>query len=173
MPARSGLRLSNTSLAARQSPLAAWLTICLVMAYAFGDFPSPAILVDDDQLAERVAQHPLQVFRARRPATRITGLAFLETGLARRFAMAHLVVGLLVRWQWRVRRHWRPPPCGRGRQSCGRSWHDPRCRRSAPGNDGRSYRDRRSNLLLAVCRICPLLRRRGLVGSRLSPFTER
>src|SRR6516165_5221726 len=109
---------------------------------AFADFSPPAILVDDDQLAERVAQHPLQVLRAGRPAARIAGLAFLETGLARRFAMAHLVVGLPVRRQWRIRRHWRPPACGRGRQNCGRSWHDARCRWLAPASDGRSYRQR-------------------------------
>ncbi len=41
-------------------------------------------------------------------------MAFHETGMARRLAIAHLVIAVLVT------RHWTPPPRARGRHSCGR-----------------------------------------------------
>src|SRR6516164_8008443 len=97
---------------------------------AFADGSPPAILGDDDQLVERVDQQRLQVFGARRPAARIARLAFREPGVARRLAVADLVIALLVRL------HWRPPPRGRGHHNCGRWWHGGRCRRSTPASGG-------------------------------------
>jgi hypothetical protein len=50
--------------------------------------------------------------------------------------VAHIVIGLLVK------RHWQPPPRGRGRQSCNRWRRDERCRPSVFASGGRSYRHR-------------------------------
>src|SRR6516225_5768643 len=107
---------------------------------AFADGSPPAILGDDDKLIERVDQKCLQVFGARGPAARIAGPAFCKTGVARRLAVAHLVIALLVS------RHWRPPPRRRGRQNCGRSRslscrcresHRARCRREPSSRGSR------------------------------------
>src|SRR6516164_5294058 len=46
---------------------------------AFADCSPPAILGGGRQLVERTDQQCLQVFRARRPAARIAGLAFCKT----------------------------------------------------------------------------------------------
>src|SRR6516162_9617183 len=81
---------------------------------AFADCSPPAILGDDDRLVECFAEQGRQVLGAARSAFRIAGLAFVEPGVARRLAVADLVVALVVRC------HWRPPPRGRGHRSCGR-----------------------------------------------------
>src|SRR5215472_295624 len=71
--------------------------------FARGDFATPAILGNDDGLAERFAQQRLQVFRSARAATGIAGLTLLEPGVAGRLAVAHFVVALFLS------RHCRPP----------------------------------------------------------------
>src|SRR5438270_7882495 len=78
---------------------------------ALGDLPTPAVLGHDNRLVQRVTQERLEILCSGRPASRIAGLTFREAGLARRLAVAHLVIALAVR------RHWPPPPRARGRQS--------------------------------------------------------
>jgi hypothetical protein len=119
---------SRRSLAARRSPLATLLTICLTMAWALADFSPPAILGNNDGLVERFVEQGGQVLGAAWPAFRIAGSALPEPGVTRRLAVAHGVITLFVR------RHCRPPPRARGRQSCGRSPHVARCRLPAADN---------------------------------------
>jgi hypothetical protein len=52
---------SRRSLAARRSPLATLLTICLTMAWALADFSPPAILGNNDGLVERFVEQGGQV----------------------------------------------------------------------------------------------------------------
>ena len=60
--------------------------------FALGDLWRRAVLGDHDPLVQRLAEHASTGFSAARSAARIAGLALLETGVARRLAIAHLVV---------------------------------------------------------------------------------
>src|SRR5438874_9787633 len=72
---------------------------------------------DDDKLVERLGEQGLDVLGAGWAAARVARLAFDKAGARWWLAIADLVIALVIR------RHWRPPPRGRGHQRSGRSRH--------------------------------------------------
>ena len=60
---------------------------------ALGDPAAAPVLGEADLLVERLGEQGREVLRALRPASRVAGVAFLETGVAWRLAIADLVIG--------------------------------------------------------------------------------
>src|SRR5580704_18215931 len=115
---------SSRSLAARQSPLAALLTMAWRLLIFLRPPFSATITVSLSASWNRV----VRFLGAAWPAFRIAGSTLPEPGVTRRLAVAHGVITLFVR------RHCRPPPRAQGRQSCGRSPHVARYRLPAADN---------------------------------------
>src|SRR5215813_1305341 len=66
------------------------------------DFPTPAVLGDDDAFVQRFVQQSLQILGTRWAAPRIAGLAFLETAVRGRLAKADLVTAASFRRHWQL-----------------------------------------------------------------------
>src|SRR5215472_10063062 len=105
------------------------------------DFSPPTIFGDDDRFVECLTEQGRQIFRSAQPASRVAGLTLLEAGAVGRLAITHLIIARPVRG------HGRAPPRARGHQSCSRSQHDGRGRRSASASGGSSCRHKRGRVL--------------------------
>src|SRR5258708_34642769 len=98
------------------------------------DLTTPAILGDDDEFVQRLAEQGLHVLGAGWAAARVAGPPRFKAGVAWRLAVANLIIAFVIR------RHLRPPPRRRGHQSEGRSQHGPpSCRAMSSSGEGREW----------------------------------